>query len=141
MCTMSWERPSPRVRELIRRGAEVALDPPAEWLAELDEATLSGPNRRQVAEDPALAAALKRTNRSNLLGWASANIRAPGERVPADLGEAPLAFARDLIRRGLDESALDAYRSGQGVALRLWMQIAFSRVTARPWLSLTTASR
>ncbi|GLZ35152.1 hypothetical protein Lesp02_73390 [Lentzea sp. NBRC 105346] len=123
---MSWERPSRRVRELIRRGAEIALDPPAEWLAELDEATLSGPNRQQIAEDPVLAAATKRTNRSNLLGWASANIRAPGERVPADLGEAPLAFARDLIRRGLDESALDAYRSGQGVALRLWMQIAFS---------------
>lgn len=126
MCTMSWERPSRRVRELIRRGAEIALDPPAEWLAELDTATLSGDHRRQVADDPVLAAALRRTNRSNLLGWASANIRAPGERVPADLGEAPLAFARDLIRRGLDESALDSYRTGQGVALRLWMRIVFS---------------
>ncbi|HEX8869624.1 MAG TPA: PucR family transcriptional regulator [Lentzea sp.] len=123
---MSWERPSRRVRELIRQGAEIALDPPEEWLAELDAATLSGTHRLQVAEDPVLAAALRRTNRSNLLGWASANIRAPGERVPANLGEAPLAFARDLIRRGLDESALDAYRTGLGVALRLWMRIVFS---------------
>ena len=75
---MSWERPSSRVRTLIRQGAEIALDPPAEWLAELDAATLGGANRQQIAEDPVLTAALKRTNRSNLLGWASANIRAPG---------------------------------------------------------------
>jgi DNA-binding PucR family transcriptional regulator len=121
---MSWELPSPQVCELIRRGAQVALDPPAEWLAELDQATLSGADRERIAQDPVLAAAIRRTNRSNLLFWAAANVRAPGRRVPANLGDAPLAVARDLIRRGLNESALDAYRVGQGVALRLWTQIA-----------------
>jgi len=123
---MSWELPSPRVRELIRRGAQVALNPPAEWLEELDLATLSGANRQKIAEDPVLAAATRRTNRSNLLTWAAANVRAPGRRVPANLGDAPLAVARDLVRRGLNESALDAYRVGQGVSLRLWTQIAFT---------------
>jgi len=123
---VSWDPPSPRVRELIRQGAEVALHPPDDWLAELDEATLSGPNRRQVADDPVLAAATRRTNRSNLRHWAAANLRAPGERVPANLGDEPLAVARDLVRRGLNESSLDSYRSGQAVALRLWMQICFS---------------
>jgi DNA-binding PucR family transcriptional regulator len=128
---MSWELPSPRVRELIRRGAQVALNPPAEWLEELDRATLSGPSRQKLAEDPVLAAATRRANRSNLVFWAAANLRAPGGRVPANLGDAPLAVARDLVRRGLNESALDAYRVGQGVALRLWTQIAFT-LTSEP---------
>ena len=123
---MAWDLPSARVRELIRQGAEIALHPPDEWLAELDEATLSGPNRRQIAEDPVLAAATRRTNRSNLLHWATANLRAPGERVPANLGDIPLEIARDLVRRGLNESSLDSYRAGQAVALRLWMHICFS---------------
>ncbi|GAB2633986.1 PucR family transcriptional regulator [Streptomyces capparidis] len=122
----AWERPSPRVRELMRRGAELALHPPPEWLAELDEATLSGEHMRQIADDPVLAAGTRRTNRANILHWAAANVRDPGGPVPPNLGEAPLAVARDLVRRGLDESALDAYRVGQGVAWQLWMQIAFS---------------
>ncbi|MFG2044501.1 PucR family transcriptional regulator [Dactylosporangium sp. NPDC048998] len=121
-----WEPPSPRMRELIRAGAEIALNPPPEWLAELDEATLAGANMQAIAADPVLAAGTRRTNRSNLLFWAAANVREPGVRVPANLGEAPLAVARDLVRRGLDESALDAYRIGQGVALRLWLRVAFS---------------
>ena len=123
---MLWNPPSPRVRELIRQGAELALHPPDDWLEELDEATLAGPIRRQVADDPVLAAATRRTNRSNLRHWAAANVRAPGERVPANLEDAPLAIARDLVRRGLNESALDAYRAGQAVALRLWIELCFS---------------
>ncbi|HTJ36806.1 MAG TPA: PucR family transcriptional regulator [Dactylosporangium sp.] len=126
---MLWEPPSPRVRELIRMGAEFALNPPPEWLAELDEATLSGADMRAIAADPVLAAGTRRTNRSNLLFWAAANVREPGARVQPNLGEAPLATARDLVRRGLDESALDAYRIGQGVALRLWLRVAFSLTT------------
>jgi DNA-binding PucR family transcriptional regulator len=128
---VSWDLPSPPVRELIRAGAEVALHLPQDWLAELDEATLSGPSRREIADDPVLAAATRRTNRSNLLYWAAANVRAPGERVPANVAGAPLSFARDLVRRGLNESALDAYRAGQAVALRRWIEICFS-LTADP---------
>jgi DNA-binding PucR family transcriptional regulator len=123
---VSWDPPSPRVRELIRRGAEVVLHPQEQWLAELDEATLSGPNREEIAGDPVLAAGIRRTNRSNLLHWATTNLRAPGERVPANLGDAPLAIARDIVRRGLDDSSLDSYRAGQAVALRLWIGICFS---------------
>ncbi|ROR38063.1 DNA-binding PucR family transcriptional regulator [Kitasatospora cineracea] len=124
MGRMSWPPPSPRVRELIRRGAGIALDPPPGWLAELDAAVLAGEARRQIAADPVLAAGTRRTNRSNLLFWAASNIRAPGEPVPANDTGAPLAVARDLIRRGLDESALDAYRVGESVAVRMWTQIA-----------------
>jgi DNA-binding PucR family transcriptional regulator len=118
--------PSPRVQQLLRQGARMALDLPPEWLAELDEATLSGTGVRQIADDPVLAAAIRRTNRSNLLAWAAANVRNPGVPVLANLGDEPLAIARDLVRRGLNESALDTYRVGQGVAERLWLRIAFS---------------
>ncbi|GGY41397.1 hypothetical protein GCM10010363_22840 [Streptomyces omiyaensis] len=121
---MPWPPPPPRIRELIRRGAEIALTPSPDWLAELDAATLSGEARRQIAADPVLAAGTRRTNRSNLLFWAASNVRAPGEPVPANDTEAPLAVARDIVRRGLDESALDAYRVGESVAARWWTQIA-----------------
>lgn len=123
---VTWERPSPRVRELIREGAELALHAPPEWYVELDEATLAGEAMRAVAEDPVLAAGTRRTNRANLLHWAAANVRDPGMPVPGNLGEEPLAIARDLVRRGLNESALDSYRVGQGVAWQLWMRIVFS---------------
>ncbi|MDT8912563.1 PucR family transcriptional regulator [Amycolatopsis sp. PS_44_ISF1] len=126
---MSWELPSPRIRELIRQGAEIALNPPPEWLAELDEATLASPAMVPIAGDPVLAAGTRRTNRSNLVFWAAANLRAPGEPVRANDSEAPLEVARDLVRRGLDESSLDAYRIGQGVAERFWVQIACSLTT------------
>ncbi|MFF0275688.1 PucR family transcriptional regulator [Streptomyces sp. NPDC004330] len=121
---MSWPSPSPRIRELIRRGAEIALTPSPDWLAELDAATLSGAARGQIAADPVLAAGTRLTNRSNLLFWAASNVRAPGEPVPANDTDEPLAVARDMIRRGLDESALDAYRVGESVAVRMWTQIA-----------------
>ncbi|MGW3201616.1 PucR family transcriptional regulator [Streptomyces sp. NPDC001118] len=123
---MSWEPPSPRVRELIRQGARRALDPPEEWLRELDEATLSGPHHADISDDPVLAAATRRANRSNLFFWASANIDRPGARVAPNIGDVPVAVARDLVRRGLNESALDAYRAGQGVAIRRWIGICLT---------------
>lgn len=119
------------MQELIRQGAEIALNPRPEWLAEIDSATLSGAAMHQIATDPVLAAGTRRTNRANLLFWAAANVRSPGAPVPANDGEAPLAVARDLIRRGLDESSLDAYRIGQSVAARLWTQIACT-LTSEP---------
>jgi DNA-binding PucR family transcriptional regulator len=122
---MKWERPSERVCQLMRRGAETVVNVPQEWLDEMHRATLSSEYMRTIAGDPVLAEATRRSNRANLLHWAAANISHPCEPVPANLGPEPLAIARDLVRRGLDESAVDAYRIGQNVAWRFWMQIAF----------------
>ena len=122
---MEWERASERVCELMRSGAEVLVSVPQEWLEEMHRATLSSEYMRTIAGDPVLAEATRRSNRANLLHWAAANISHPCEPVPANLGPEPLAIARDLVRRGLDESAVDAYRIGQNVAWRFWMQIAF----------------
>jgi DNA-binding PucR family transcriptional regulator len=129
--TRAWPRPSATVRELFRRGAEVALDPRADWVTELHRASLSGAGMRPVAEDPVLAEATRRANLANLLHWAAANVQRPGERVPVDLGPEVLEASRDLVRRGLDHSGLDAYRTAQGVAWRRWMEICFA-LTADP---------
>lgn len=123
---MEWERPSDRVCELIRTGAQIGVNALDQWLAEVDEATLSSEYMRNIAADPVLAAAIRRTNRSNILHWLSANIRDPGAPVPPNLGPEPLSITRDLVRRGLDDSSLDAYRVGQNVAWRIWMHIAFN---------------
>jgi DNA-binding PucR family transcriptional regulator len=112
------------MRELIRRGAEIALNARPEWLDELDHATAAA--NPAMADDPELAAAASRSTRANLLQWASANVGDPGAPVPGNVGVEPLTIARDLVRRGLDQYALDAYRVGQNVAWRLWMDIAFT---------------
>jgi DNA-binding PucR family transcriptional regulator len=120
----AWTLPSARVRELIRKGAQLALTAPPEWLEDLDEATLGGATN-VITDDPTLVAAIRRTNRANLLHWATANVRAPGEMVEPNVGDATLSIARDIVRRGAGEAALDAYRTGQNAAWMRWMQLAF----------------
>ncbi|CAM4420273.1 Purine catabolism regulatory protein [Mycobacterium basiliense] len=120
---MAWQLPSPRIRELIREGARIALNAGPEWIDELDRSTVSA--NPAIANDPVLAKVVKRANRANLVHWAAANMRDPGAPVPANLGGEPLRMARDLVRRGLDALALDVYRIGQYMAWRLWMEIAF----------------
>ena len=127
--TPDWPLPAPAVRELFRRGAEIALDPRADWVADLHTAALSGAGMRPVAEDPVLAEATRRANLANLLHWATANVQRPGERVPVYVGPEVLEGARDLVRRGLDHIGLDAYRTAQAVAWRHWMGICFTLTT------------
>ncbi|OBH15410.1 PucR family transcriptional regulator [Mycolicibacter terrae] len=123
---MDWARPSEPVRELIRHGAQLMVSAPPESLDELHEATLSGVYTQAIASDPVLAEGIRRSNRSNLLHWAAANVSHPGEPVPANLATESLLIVRDGFRRGLDESAvLDAYRVGTNVVWRSWMQTAF----------------
>ncbi|MHA7648276.1 Rv1453 family transcriptional regulator [Mycobacterium sp. ML4] len=120
---MAWQKPSPRIRELIREGARLALNPGPEWIEQLDRATIAA--NPAVAADPVLAKVIQKANRANLVHWAAANMRDPGAPVPANLGTEPLRMARDLVRRGLDALALDIYRIGEYMAWRLWMSIAF----------------
>lgn len=120
---MAWQQPSPRIRELIREGARISLNPGAEWIEQLDRATIAA--NPAVAADPVLAKVIQKANRANLVHWAAANMRDPGAPVPANLGTEPLRMARDLVRRGLDALALDIYRIGEYMAWRLWMSIAF----------------
>ena len=118
---MAWQRPSPRVGELIRQGARTVLDAPQEWLDEFERATMA--SNPSVAEDPVLAEAARRSVRSNLLHWAAANVSNPGAPVPANLGPEPLSIARDMVRRGL---APFSFRPAQSVGWQIWMDVVFS---------------
>ncbi|WP_024754138.1 PucR family transcriptional regulator, partial [Mycobacterium tuberculosis] len=120
---MALRETSPRIHELIREAARIALNPTQEWLDEFDRAILAA--NPSIAADPALATVVKRSNRAHLIHFAAANLRNPGAPVPANLGPEPLRMARDLVRVGLDALALDIYRIGQNVAWRRWTDIAF----------------
>ena len=120
---MTSKHPSTRVRELIRQAAQIIVNAPSEWLDELDDAVLGA--NPAIAADPELAAAVSRSNQANLFFWATANVRDPGAPVPPNTGPEPMTVARELVRRGLDAYALDAYRVGQGVAWRRLMEITF----------------
>lgn len=120
---MTGRRPSSQVRELIRQCAQIVVNARPEWLEELDRAVLAA--NPAVAWDPELAAAVSRSNRSNLYFWGTANVRDPGATVPPNLGAEPMAVAREVVRRGLDSYSLDAYRVGEGVAWRRLMEISF----------------
>ncbi len=120
---MIWGQPSPRVQELIRDGARVALSSSREWLREVDQATLR--SLPPVAADPELATVVLRANRANLAYFASAMLQNPGTPVPPYLGAESVRMARELVRRGLDTSALEIYRIAQNLAWHRWTEIAF----------------
>src|ERR1700722_10478463 len=116
---------SPRMPELIRQGAEIVLALPEDVLAELDEVALAA-MPHEIRDDPGLAAGIGRTNRGFVRAWAEANLREPGAEVTPTIGPEMLAIARDLVRRGLDDSTLEAFRAGQNIVWRRWMSIAFA---------------
>ncbi|MBE1552565.1 DNA-binding PucR family transcriptional regulator [Mycobacterium sp. OAS707] len=120
---MTSNPPSAPVRELIRQCAQIIVNAPPEWLEELDTAVLGA--NPAIAADPDLAGAVSRSNQANLYFWSTANVRDPGAPVPPNTGPEPVTVARELVRRGLDAFALDAYRVGEGVAWRRLMEIAF----------------
>lgn len=120
---MVWQLPSQRVQDLIRQCAQIVLNPRPEWLDEFDAAVLAA--SPTIASDPELAAAVVRSNHANLFFWGTANVRDPGAPVPPNTGPEPLSIARELVRRGVSEFPLDAYRVGEGVAWRRLMEIAF----------------
>jgi DNA-binding PucR family transcriptional regulator len=123
--TAIWPAPSPAVAALIRTGATAFLEDPGGLFDEVDAAVLAATPSR-LSADPAITAATVATNHANILHWASANVRRPGEPVPANLSPAVVDIARDIVRRGLDDvTSLNTYRIGQNVAWRFWMARAF----------------
>ncbi len=103
-----WPLPTPVVRDLLRRGAEIALNPRPRWLDELHAAVFTGDRMRVLAEDPVLSEALRRNTVSNLVHWAAANVQDPGHRValtsdPAQLREL-LDFSSLSISTFLDDT-------------------------------------
>lgn len=121
----TWKQPSTRVTELIRTGAGLLIENPALLFDAVDAAVLAAAPSR-LAEDPAITAATIATDHANILHWSHANLLRPGAPVPANLSPEVLDLARDIVRRGLDDTTLNVYRIGQNVAWRAWMALAFT---------------
>lgn len=102
---------------------------PQEWVRAADEASLSLPQTAPIAADPVLRESMLRASRDNMLAWVTANLQAPGQPVPPNLSTLQLDLARDLVRRGLDSAALNAFRSGQNAAWQRWMSLCFEMTT------------
>jgi DNA-binding PucR family transcriptional regulator len=113
------------VAALIRDGATAFLEDPGSLFGEVDAAVLEATPTR-LSSDPAITTATIATNHANILHWVTANVRRPGEPVPANLSPAVVDIARDIVRRGVDDTTtLNTYRIGQNVAWRAWMERAF----------------
>ncbi|MGW0039125.1 PucR family transcriptional regulator [Gordonia sp. NPDC003376] len=121
----TWPSPSVRGQELIREAALRALDPGSGLLEDLYSAALSTESMRPIANDPILADGARRTTRTNMTRWLTANVEHPGVRVRPELDHDMLSTARDLVRRGLDKDALESYRTSQAVAWRRFLGICF----------------
>lgn len=138
-----WPSPSPPAADLIRAVAERLLAAPQGLFDEVD-AAVARAGTPEAAADPAIQSVMRQANHGNLLHWARANLRAPGEPVPANVSPETLDVVRDLVRRGFEDFSESGYRVGQGVAWRRWMDAAFelSRDPAvlREALDVTAAS-
>ncbi len=121
-----WPRPSEAVRELMRKGAELAQTLPPEWVERLNQALCSSPEDAKLLEDPVILAACRRANRAELLHWANANMQRPGEPVQPYVSTDMVDTARELARRGMSELLMNVARSTQNTAWELWMKMAFS---------------
>ena len=121
-----WPRPSEAVRQLMRKGAEIAQALPPEWIERLNQALFSSPEDAELLEDPVILAACRRANRAEMLHWAHANLQRPGEPVEPYVSADMVDTAKELARRGLSELLMNIARSTQNTAWELWMKMAFS---------------
>ncbi|MHB0777596.1 PucR family transcriptional regulator [Halomonas sp. WWR20] len=89
---------------------------------DIDKAVLSAIG---LADDPVLAARVRRGNRLNLEQWLTCTILEPG-RMPAYEPSPEILHAfRENARTGWGEVALEAFRAGETAAWASWMRIVF----------------
>ncbi|HKJ36429.1 MAG TPA: helix-turn-helix domain-containing protein [Solirubrobacterales bacterium] len=113
----SWDPPREPVADLIRAFAQLTLQDTGPVFEAVDRAVFEAAPERVLGE-PALTEAFREANHANLTHWMAANVAAPGERVPPNVGPRTLELARDIVRRGYDDTSLNSYRVGQNAALR-----------------------
>jgi DNA-binding PucR family transcriptional regulator len=124
MAAPPWDPPSPAAAELIRRTTARLLSEPDEVFDEVDRAVLEA-QPRETAVDPRAREAIRLSNRANMAHWATSTLTNPGAHVPPNLGPEITEIAREVVRRGLDDTSLQAYRVGQNTVWRIWMTTAF----------------
>lgn len=82
--------------------------------------------RETFRAEPSLAAEVTASSRGNLLHWAAALRRAPGEPVTSNLSPEVVGIARDAFRLGLAAELVPAYHAGHNALWRHWMRLAFA---------------
>jgi DNA-binding PucR family transcriptional regulator len=88
-----------------------------------------------LAADATIAAETRASSRANLMRWLTVMANHPGQPVSGDVPPEALDLARSLVRRGIElDVLLQAYRRGQNVAWRRWMETAAATVTHGPGL-------
>lgn len=120
---------SPRTRtaELIGEVAAGLLARAGDLGSEMDAAIFEA--APVLAADATIAAETRASTRANLQRWLTAMTRRPGEPVSEDVPPEALDIARSLVRRGIElEALVTAYRRGQNVAWRGWMETAAATV-------------
>lgn len=86
----------------------------------------------ELASDATLAAETAASNRANMRRFVAAVQAHPERDVGGDPPPEALEIATSLTRRGMDVSALfAAYRAGQNVAWRHWMELASGQIDDR----------
>jgi DNA-binding PucR family transcriptional regulator len=82
-----------------------------------------------LARDATIAADTSASNRAHLRRWLGAMARHPGEPVSSDVPPEALDIARSVVRRGVEPEALiHAYRRGQNLSWRRWMETAAATI-------------
>jgi DNA-binding PucR family transcriptional regulator len=115
-----------RAEHLIRSGAGLLLDIVDDIAEPIAERHLRAHGMEGVANDPVLAAASLRAIRATLHHWAACVADDPWAPVPESPDPDSLRLAGDLVRRGLGESMLTAYRVVQVDAWRAWVSYVTS---------------
>jgi DNA-binding PucR family transcriptional regulator len=116
-----------RTAELTAQVAQALLAQADELADELDAAVFEA--SPALASDATIAADTSASNRAHLLRWLGAMVRHPGEPMSADVPPEALDIARSVVRRGVEPEALiHAYRRGQNLSWRRWMETAAATV-------------
>ena len=115
--------PEATTAELVSRIATRLLDRGDELIEEISTAIFDA--SPVLAGDATIEAETVASTSANLTRWMTAMAANPGEPVSADLPPEALDLARSMVRRGIElDALLHAYRRGQNVAWRRWMEAA-----------------
>lgn len=109
---------------MIRAFAQATLANPQPIFDVVDDAVIAAMPERLRAE-PGILQVMREANHANLTHWISATAANPGARVPPNVGPEMLELTRDIVRRGHDETSLNAYRVGQNAALQFLIDRIF----------------
>jgi DNA-binding PucR family transcriptional regulator len=113
----------PQVTDLMRQGAQMCLEILDTVVAEIHTRHLMAPGMEPIASDPVLHGASLRAIHATISTWATSFARDPWAPVDAADDPESLRMARDLVRRGLSDSIMTAYRVAQVDAWRAWIDV------------------